>query len=277
MDSPTLLIPLLLIVIGVVFYLSYLYEQKRRKLLESWAARRKFNFQSAKDSDFRQRFPTLKILHRGHSRFARNIITGQVRDRELITCDYQYTTGHGKNRRVHNMSMIMIKSDYPLIPLFIRPEHIFDKVGEFVGLDDIDFESAEFSRTFYVKSSDKRWAYDVIHARMMEFLLAQPRFHIQMDLEHLVVYRTRRFGVDDFDAAIKLADGMYRRIPGFVVQQMTGGELKEPDSVQHAEPDEPAPETPEDTAPQKKDLITDALVDEPPLGILRAPRRTPKE
>ena len=33
------------------------------------------------------------------------------------------------------------------------------------------FESAEFSRRFHVSSPDKRFAYDVIDPRMMEFLL----------------------------------------------------------------------------------------------------------
>jgi hypothetical protein len=44
-------------------------------------------------------------------------------------------------------------------------------VAGFFGFDDIDFESSEFSSRFIVKSADKRFAYDVIHPRMMEFLL----------------------------------------------------------------------------------------------------------
>jgi hypothetical protein len=55
--------------------------------------------------------------------------------------------------------------------LFIRRENLFDKVAGFLGFDDIDFESAEFSDRFIVKSRDKRFAYDVLHPRMMEFLL----------------------------------------------------------------------------------------------------------
>ena len=45
-------------------------------------------------------------------------------------------------------STIVVESDVVLEPLFIRPERLFDKVKEFVGIDDIDFESAEFSRKF---------------------------------------------------------------------------------------------------------------------------------
>ena len=53
-----------------------------------------------------------------------------------------------------------------------QPGGLFDKVAGAFGFDDIDFESSEFSKRFYVKSTEKRFAYDVLHPRMMEFLLA---------------------------------------------------------------------------------------------------------
>ena len=45
------------------------------------------------------------------------------------------------------------------------------KLGQMIGFDDIDFESAEFSRSFTVRSKDKRFAYDICNARLMEYLL----------------------------------------------------------------------------------------------------------
>ena len=56
----------------------------------------------------------------------------------------------------------------------IRAEHWGDKLVQAIGFDDIDFESAEFSRKFFVKSPDKRWAYDVIHQETMDYLLQAP-------------------------------------------------------------------------------------------------------
>jgi hypothetical protein len=58
--------------------------------------------------------------------------------------------------------------------LEVRPEGFGDTLKAMVGLDDIDFESEEFSRRFYVTSGDRKFAYDVIHPKMMEFLLARP-------------------------------------------------------------------------------------------------------
>jgi hypothetical protein len=50
--------------------------------------------------------------------------------------------------------------------LLIRREDIGDKLIGGLGFDDIDFESEEFSRDFWVKSDNRRHAYGVIHPRM---------------------------------------------------------------------------------------------------------------
>ena len=55
--------------------------------------------------------------------------------------------------------------------VLLRREGLFDRMAGALGFDDIDFESVEFSRRFHVKSSDKRFAYDLIDAGMMQFLL----------------------------------------------------------------------------------------------------------
>ena len=106
-----------------------------------------------------------------------------LNSRRIWAFDYHYETysssKHGRRTNHHYFSAVIIAPNMLLKPLFIRPEHFLDKVTEFFGYDDIDFESAEFSRKFYVKSPDKKWAYDVIGQPTMEFLLAAPRFTLQ--------------------------------------------------------------------------------------------------
>jgi hypothetical protein len=103
--------------------------------------------------------------------------------------------------------------------LFVRPEGIWDKITEFIGFDDIDFESAEFSRKFYVKAEDKRWAYDVIHPRVMEFLLAAPRFPIQFGPDCVIAYRGSTFSTLDFESAAGVIGGILDRLPEYLVKQ----------------------------------------------------------
>ena len=133
--------------------------------------------------------------------------------------DYHYVTGSGKNRSTHYFSAIILRSDVQLKPLSIRPEGIFDRVTEFFGLDDIDFESAEFSRRFYVKSPDKRWAYDVIHPRTMTFLLSMLHFSIELDRTHVIVWKNRRFDTEAFETAIAIAAGLLDNLPTYLTDK----------------------------------------------------------
>ncbi|GAG15661.1 unnamed protein product, partial [marine sediment metagenome] len=119
---------------------------------------------------------------------------------------------------------LVIQSLLPLEPLYLRPENIFDRVTDFFGYDDIDFESAEFSRQFFVKARDKRWAYDILHQRMIEYLLEAPKFHIQFDAREIMTWRNKRFSEQDFDDAFTLIQGTLSRLPEYVKKQQLENE-----------------------------------------------------
>ena len=158
----------LFIVIAIVIIVVGIYcSAQRRKELAAWAAANGLSFSPANDSSMDARFSEFSCLQEGHSRYANNIMKGEWSDlgdrnsplpcngrTELAVCafDYHYTTGSGKNQQTHSFSAVVAVSPLPLEPLLIRPEGVFDKVAEFFGADDIDFESAEFSRQFFVKS-----------------------------------------------------------------------------------------------------------------------------
>ena len=191
-----------------------------RKKIATYAESKGWHFTAEKDKNMSTRFPEFKYLRRGHSRYAYNIMHGRHEEQEITAFDYHYVTGHGKSRKVHNISVFILGSLLSLKPLYIRPENIFDRVSDFFGHDDIDFESAEFSRKFFIKAPDKRWAYHVIHQQMMEYLLLAPTFHIQMDGEHIMLWRNRRFNEQDFDAAFALILGILSRLPEYLKTQL---------------------------------------------------------
>ena len=197
---------------------------KRRRELAAWAAGRGLSFEEGKLNDFDRKYPEFGCLQLGGNRYASNLIRGRWGEREILGFDYHYVIQSGKNRQTHTFSAVIIASHIPLQPLHIRPENIFDKVGEFFGADDIDFESAEFSRKFFVKAPDKRWAYDVIHPRVMEFLLASPRFSIEFGLVSVIAYRQGPFKPADFEAACQVICGILDQLPEYVIRQQ--GQLR---------------------------------------------------
>ena len=214
----------LAIVAGIgLMILGWRQEQKRLRLLRHWGRTRGLAPLADGRKGWDKRYPGLKELQRGHSRQSRLTLAGEIDGRRTVCLDYVFVTGSGKNRTTHRRAMVIVELDFPVIPLVIRREHALDRVGEFLGLDDIDFESAEFSRAFHVSSSDRKWAYDVIHTRTMEYLLQAPAFTVAFGMGEIAVYKTGRLQPADCDAALKVARTMIELLPDYVVARLKGG------------------------------------------------------
>jgi hypothetical protein len=212
-----------ILVIGALIVGGLWFSAQRKKELVAWSDNAGLSFSPRPDRSSESRYPRFGCLHRGHSRYAYNIASGTWKNRWLEAFDYRYVTGHGKDRSTHTFSAIIIRTDILLKPLHIRSENAFDKLTEFFGADDIDFESDQFSREFHVKSPDKKWAYDVLHQRTMEFLLTQPKYAIEFDTQSIICWRNRRFNSQMREGAISVVEGILDRLPEYLVREQTKG------------------------------------------------------
>ena len=216
------ILPVLIgIAVAVFIIFSILAGIRREKEMREWGDKYGLQY-TKKESGMDDAFPQFSCLRRGHSRYAKNILTGYIEKVSVCAFDYHYTTGSGKNQSHHSFSSLMINTGLPLKPLFIRTENFFDKVTEFAGFDDIDFESSEFSNEFYVKSPDKKWAYDVLHQKSMEFLLQAPRFTLDFQGPYIMAYRNRKFVLSDFEDAYKVITGLINLLPEYLMRELKG-------------------------------------------------------
>ncbi len=179
-------LPLALVAVAaaVILYFSYLGAQKRREALAALAGRLGLTFDPGDNRALHRRFRH-SAFQKGRSRRGYNALYGTMtlagRPVYVHMGDYSYVTGSGKSRQTHRISYATFQLPFVGTPdLLIRKEGIGDKLVGGLGFDDIDFESEEFSRAFWVKSGDKRFAYDVIHPRMMRFLLQGPTPRIEI-------------------------------------------------------------------------------------------------
>jgi len=224
--GPLLFALFIALVIGSAIY-GYIQAQKRREAMAALARSLGLGFNPAKDWDMEDRFTGFACLREGSQRYAYNTLHGTIRQREVCAFDYHYETySHdSKGRRQthhHRFSAVILDAGLPLKPLFIRPEGLLDKVTEFFGFDDIDFESSEFSRKFYVKSPDRQWAFDVIHQATMEFLLRRPRFSLEFQGRQVIAYHSSTFAVEEFPAAIAVIEGVLERLPEYLLRELKG-------------------------------------------------------
>ncbi len=120
-----------------------------------------------------------RLFSRGDSRRVPYRARGEYRGHPIEVFDYQYSTGSGKNRQTHFYTPLMVHTPWMLGRIIIRPENFLDKIAAAIGFDDIDLDSHEFNRKFFVKSPDKKYAYDLLHPRSMEYLLSHPRMTVE--------------------------------------------------------------------------------------------------
>ncbi|HUW56650.1 MAG TPA: hypothetical protein VMZ92_08450 [Planctomycetota bacterium] len=222
---PVLLIIAVIILVAVGIYLGWLWEKKRREALAKMAAALELNFSAGDPFHLPGRLGHIHTFSRGHSQRAKNVVHGTYRGRDMIAFDFKYTTTHtstdSKGRTTtHNVDHHFSACVHPLECRFprlaIRPEGFFDKVADFFGFDDIDFESDEFSRKFRVTSDNRKFAYDVCHVRTMEWLLATRGWHMEMVGGYWVLTTDRRWSAEEFHSGLSFTWKFFEMIPDFV-------------------------------------------------------------
>ena len=216
---------LLVLLGGALLWALSIGERKRREELEAVARRLGLDFDPRVDRTIHRAFGH-SIFKSGRSRKATNNFSGTMTIRgypvEVRMADYQYETGGGKSHQTHRLSFACFLLPFIGTPdLLIRKEGLGDKVLGGLGFDDIDFESEEFSRRFWVTSSDKRYAYDVVHPGMMDFLLRgpTPRAEIVGDV-CLVLEGSGRWDPDTFEGAAGWFGEFLQRWPPHLIEQL---------------------------------------------------------
>ena len=179
---------LLFVLVGIVMVVRSINQSRAGRTrvfdLRNLAARLGFDsFNPNRDRDFALGWGFLKRLAEGSERYAFNILRGTYHEQSLFVFDYHYQIGSGKSTQEHNLTMLMLvfKEVFPQVTIQPGGENLLTKMAAALGGEgDVKFESAEFSRTYHVRSEDKKFAYDVCNPQMIECLLANPSLQIEI-------------------------------------------------------------------------------------------------
>ena len=171
-------IALVVFVVAVVVVGGYLISQhiakKRRDALAAVA--NNLGFRYSIDDPFDTLGLPFSFFERGDGRGVENVLWGMAGNLAVRICDFWYydesSNSKGqKSRTYHRFSCAMTSIDARCPGLTLGRENVLTRLSGALGFDDIEFESEEFNRAFRVKSAHRKFAYDLIDARMMAFLL----------------------------------------------------------------------------------------------------------
>jgi hypothetical protein len=209
-----------LLIIGGAIY-SAIAARKRREELFELATRLGLDFRSGNDYGLAERFGFLDQLAQGSNRYAFNVISGSYRQNQVLVFDYHYETystdSKGNRQTSHcyfSFFILLLPLNFP--ELKITREGLLSRIAQALGYEDIDFESAEFSRTFCVRSKDRKFAYDVCNAQMMEYLLANRDLSIELDGPALALAFNKRLSAAEIEADLQRLLEIRLRLPDYL-------------------------------------------------------------
>jgi uncharacterized protein DUF3137 len=213
----------LAVLIAAAVY-GYRAAKKRREQLLAFATSRGWTY-TPEEPRLVDRF-TGPPFGTGFGRRASNVLYGKHDGRDLVFFDYEYKTrtsnGKQTTTTVHRFSVLGLSMGTSMPPLSVDPENFLDRfVGRLSG-NDIDLESEEFNRAFTVSCPDRKFASDVLHPQMMEFLLQHRQLGWRFEQDSMLVIAQGRRGPEQIDPTLAVMDGITDRVPEFVWLRLKG-------------------------------------------------------
>ena len=216
---PVVIVAVLVLIVVATIY-GMIQARKRMEGLNELALRLGLNFSAAEDYTLAERYGFLKQLAQGEDRYARNVLSGTYQQNQVLVFDYHYATYHtdksGTHKEDHWFSFFILTLSVVFPDLTIRRENFYTKIAEVFGYQDINFESAEFSKAFNVRSPDKKFAYDVCNSKMMEYLLANRDLSVEIENNVLALAFNTRLSVEQIEANLLRLVEIRSRLPEYL-------------------------------------------------------------
>ncbi len=172
---PVLFIFLAIVVVAGAAYLSYLAKKKRREAFATMAQQLGLTYAIA--DPFAMLSEPFALFSKGDGQGIENVMWGVWQGVNLRAFDFWYfeRTSDGKggsSKTYYRFDCAVVPIDAACMRLTITHENVLTRLESALSFHDIEFESVDFNKAYNVKSADKKFANDLIDARMMQWLMA---------------------------------------------------------------------------------------------------------
>lgn len=177
-----ILVPIVIIgflLVGAVAYKQYQARQARVAAVGALAQRVGFSFSRA-DADRVVDMP-FNLFSRGNGRGVELVISGTHNGLPLRMFDYWYyveTSGanNTRDRTYHRFTCALATIPAACPRLVVAHENFVTRLGDHLGLHDVQLEYDDFNRRFRVKCDDQKFAFSLLDGQMMQWLLGADGF-----------------------------------------------------------------------------------------------------
>jgi hypothetical protein len=184
---PFVFVAVVLALMAVVIVGSVLYARKRTRELTVAAQQIGFRF-VGKDwsGPALPSQPKVSLLQRTRGKFS-NVMTGTAGGLQISLFDYTYPMGKSSVTQ----TVAAFSQDRQLPPFTLRPENVFDRIGDAIVHSDIDFDSnPEFSKRYLLKSPEEASIRRLFTPSLLTYLEQfQTNWFVEGTGTTLIVYR----------------------------------------------------------------------------------------
>ena len=188
---PIIIIGGVLSLIGITFFLVYLYEKKRSEAIRDIAMRIGFSFTKKVEKSFLMSLPEFVTFKKGHSRKVSNLMKGSKNGVSWSIFDYRYTVGGGKNSHTYNQTVAFASLNINLPNFSLTKENFFHKIGNIFGYKDIDFDNfPDFSKNYFLKGEDEQSIRSIFTPELLNYFQNNPTIlNVEANKNYLLYYK----------------------------------------------------------------------------------------
>ncbi len=187
---------LIMVAVGAAALFAYRAKQKRREALATFALQNGMEYAMA--DPFNLAAYPFHLFSLGDGRGCENVVWGNWQGLPVKEADYWYYTettdsqGH-KTKSYKRFSVAIADLQATLPEVRVEKTSLLAGLADHLGFHDIQFESDAFNREFDVRAKDREFAYKLIDARMMAWLLStRGAFGFEVGGPCLLVYSGAR-------------------------------------------------------------------------------------
>lgn len=201
----------LVIVVGI---LGYRANQARQRRLQTFAAGIGWQYSPA-GPGLETRF-TGAPFGIGSSRRATSVLTGTFSGHQALVFDYQYTTGSGDDESTTHLHVLCLSLPAYLPRLELTPDGVGAKIAKRFGAGDVNLESDAFNRMWRVAAPSPKFATDVLHPRLMEYLLHSGTEPFRIDGTDIISWIPGQLDTERMAGRLARLAAVVESIPRFV-------------------------------------------------------------
>lgn len=160
----------------------------------------------------------------GQNHRAEDVVSGPNDGLPFVAYTHRWETVHTRTTSDSNgnsrTETYTVKHDEPILEVFLHRPFRELAVNMSGSGERVKFESLAFNKRFKVKVEDRKFGYDVIHPRQMEFLTAYPAPDFAISADGHMRFDVRDHEPRTINHHTNFAHGFLARVPSFVWKEL---------------------------------------------------------